>query len=50
MMNEYSLDFYTTLVAMVTVLLLGRFLLTRIKWLRDFDLPEPVVCGVFVCI
>ncbi len=50
MMNEYSLDFYATLVAMVTVLLLGRFLLTRIKWLRDFDLPEPVVGGVFVCI
>lgn len=49
-MREYSLDFYSTLVAMVAVLLLGRFLLTRIKFLRDFDLPEPVVGGVFVCI
>ena len=49
-MREYSLDFYSTLVAMVAVLLLGRFLLTRIKFLRDFDLPEPVVGGVFICI
>lgn len=49
-MREYSLDFYSTLVAMVAVLLLGRFLLARIKFLRDFDLPEPVVGGVFVCI
>lgn len=49
-MREYSLDFYSTLVAMVAVLLLGRFLLARIKFLRDFDLPEPVVGGVFICI
>lgn len=49
-MKEYSLDFYFTLVAMVGVLLLGRILLSRVKFLRDFDLPEPVVGGVVACV
>ncbi len=49
-MKEYTLDFYSTLVAMVAVLLLGRFLIKHIKFFRDFDLPEPVVGGIFVSI
>ncbi len=47
-MRDYNVDFYVTLVCMVGVLLLGRFLIKRIKFLHDFDLPEPVVGGIVV--
>lgn len=43
-------DSYTTLVAMVAVLLLGRFIIARVKALRDYNIPEPVVGGIIVAI
>lgn len=38
-------DFYATLVTMVIVLLLGVFVIKRVKFLRDYNIPEPVVGG-----
>lgn len=43
-----QLDFYGTLVAASIVLLLGRSLATRIRFLRTFNIPEPVVGGLVV--
>ncbi len=45
---EYSLDFYGTLAALVAVLLIGRFFIAKITFLRDFNIPEPVVGGLIV--
>ncbi|CBG40076.1 sodium/glutamate symporter [Helicobacter mustelae] len=45
-----KLDFYATLSCMVAVLLIGRFVLRRIKFLRDYNIPEPVVGGLLVAI
>ena len=46
----YSLNFYTTLVCMVGVLLLGRIIINKSKFLRDYNIPEPVVGGIIVAI
>ncbi|HIY43681.1 sodium/glutamate symporter [uncultured Helicobacter sp.] len=45
-----KLDFYATLASMVAVLLIGRFVLKRVKFLRDYNIPEPVVGGLLVAI
>lgn len=45
-----KLDFYATLVAMVAVLLIGRFIIVRLKVLNDYNIPESVVGGLFVAI
>lgn len=45
-----SFNFYFTLVAMVAVLLLGRFIIARIKVLQDYNIPEPVVGGIIAAI
>ncbi|MGN8535210.1 sodium/glutamate symporter, partial [Helicobacter pylori] len=42
-MQEIKLDIYATLVCMVLVLLLGRYVISKVKFLRDYDIPEPVV-------
>ncbi|WP_163531871.1 sodium/glutamate symporter [Helicobacter suis] len=47
-MMMISLDIYATLVCMVGVLLLGRLIIRHVKFLRDYDIPEPVVGGVLV--
>ncbi|GAA9252987.1 sodium/glutamate symporter [Helicobacter pylori] len=47
-MQEIKLDIYATLVCMVLVLLLGRYVISKVKFLRDYDIPEPVVGGVLV--
>ncbi|TSA86959.1 sodium/glutamate symporter [Helicobacter mehlei] len=47
-MQTISLDVYGTLVCMVGVLLLGRYIISKVKFLRDYDIPEPVVGGVLV--
>lgn len=39
---------YYTLILAVLVLLLGKFLVTRIRFLRDFNIPEPVAGGLVV--
>lgn len=37
-----------TLILAVLVLLLGKFLVSRIRFLRDFNIPEPVAGGLLV--
>ncbi|WP_438868481.1 sodium/glutamate symporter [Pseudomonas sp. L1(2025)] len=44
----FQLDFYSTLVAASLVLLLGRWLVARISFLRTYSIPEPVVGGLLV--
>ncbi|VVP44586.1 Sodium/glutamate symporter [Pseudomonas fluorescens] len=45
-----QLDFYGTLVAASLVLLLGRGLVTRIGFLRAYNIPEPVAGGLVVAL
>jgi ESS family glutamate:Na+ symporter len=45
-----QLDFYGTLVAASLVLLLGRGLVTRIGFLRNYNIPEPVAGGLLVAL
>ena len=46
----FSFDFYSTLVCMVAVLTLGRFIIARIKVLQDYNIPEPVVGGIIAAL
>lgn len=43
---SYTLNFYATLVTLVAVLLVGRVFIAKFKFLRDFNIPEPVVGGL----
>jgi ESS family glutamate:Na+ symporter len=45
-----QLDFYGTLVAASLVLLLGRGLVTRVGFLRSYNIPEPVAGGLLVAL
>jgi glutamate:Na+ symporter, ESS family len=45
-----QLDFYGTLVAASLVLLLGRGLVTRVGFLRSYNIPEPVAGGLVVAV
>ncbi|BAQ80949.1 MULTISPECIES: sodium/glutamate symporter [Pseudomonas] len=45
-----QLDFYGTLVAASLVLLLGRGLVTRVGFLRAYNIPEPVAGGLVVAV
>lgn len=45
-----NFDFYSTLVCIVGVLLLGRFIISRVKVLADYNIPEPVVGGIVVAL
>ena len=45
-----QLDFYGTLVAASLVLLLGRSLVTRVGFLRAYNIPEPVAGGLVVAL
>lgn len=49
-MELLEFDFYSTLVCMVAVLLLGRWVIARVKFLQDYNIPEPVVGGILVAI
>lgn len=49
-MNVISFDFYPTFVFMVGVLILGRFIISHVKFLRDYNIPEPVVGGLVAAI
>ncbi|WP_034574346.1 sodium/glutamate symporter [Helicobacter saguini] len=46
----FNFDFYFTLVCMVFVLLLGRYIIARVKLLQDYNIPEPVVGGILAAI
>ncbi|SDM39406.1 glutamate:Na+ symporter, ESS family [Oryzisolibacter propanilivorax] len=37
---------YYTLILAAIVLLVGKFLVRRIRWLREFNIPEPVAGGL----
>jgi ESS family glutamate:Na+ symporter len=45
-----QLDFYGTLVAASLVLLLGRGLVARVGFLRNYNIPEPVAGGLLVAL
>lgn len=45
-----QLDFYGTLVAASLVLLLGRGLIARVGFLRNYNIPEPVAGGLVVAL
>lgn len=45
-----SFNVYATLLSMIFVLLLGRFIISKVKALRDFNIPEPVVGGIIAAI
>ncbi len=45
-MTEIVLNGYYTLILATLVLLLGRFLVKKIKFLEDFNIPEPVAGGL----
>ena len=47
---EITLNFYSTLCVMVFVLLLGTFIIKQVKFLRVYNIPEPVVGGIIVAI
>ena len=47
---EISLNFYATLTALVGVLLLGRWIISRSNFLKDYNIPEPVVGGIIAAI
>lgn len=41
---------YYTLIAATIVLLIGRFLVKKVKFLRDFNIPEPVSGGLLAAL
>lgn len=45
-----ELNFYATLVSMVIVLLIGRFIIKRIGFLYKYNIPEPVVGGILIAV
>ncbi|MGL5290099.1 MAG: sodium/glutamate symporter, partial [Aeromonas sp.] len=46
----FQLDSYATLVAATLVLLLGRVLVTRVGFLRTFNIPKPVAGGLVIAL
>lgn len=49
-MHVINFDFYPTFVFMVGVLILGQFIIAHVKFLRDYNIPEPVVGGLVAAI
>lgn len=47
---EITLNAYYTLILATLVLLLGRVLVKRIKFLSDFNIPEPVAGGLIAAV
>ena len=47
---EWEFNSYYTLIAATLVLLVGKFLVQKIKFLRDFNIPEPVAGGLVAAI
>ena len=47
---EINLNMYQTLAAAVAVFFLGGFLKTKIKLLRKYCIPAPVICGTIFSI
>ena len=49
-MMEFTFNAFYTLIAAVIVLLLGRFLVNKIDFLRRYNIPEPVAGGLVAAI
>ncbi|MDN3711192.1 sodium/glutamate symporter [Paracoccus cavernae] len=49
-MHPLVLDGYNTLIIAAIVLLVGRYLVRNVKFLNDFNIPEPVVGGLVAAI
>lgn len=47
---DVTLNGYYTLILATLVLLLGKFLVSRIKFLSDFNIPEPVAGGLVAAV
>ena len=47
---EWVFNSYYTLIAATLVLLIGKVLVQKIKFLRDFNIPEPVAGGLVAAI
>ena len=43
---EWEFNSYYTLIAATLVLLIGKVLVNKVKFLRDFNIPEPVSSGL----
>ena len=41
---------YFTLILAALVLLVGKFLVQKLRWLRDFNIPEPVAGGLVAAV
>ena len=48
--TELAINSYYTLIAATIVLLFGKFLVQRIKFLQDFNIPEPVAGGLVAAV
>lgn len=47
---EWEFNSYYTLIAATLVLLLGKFLVKKVRFLQDFNIPEPVAGGLIAAI
>ncbi len=47
---EFKFDAFYTLIAAVLVLLLGRFLVNKIDFLKRYNIPEPVAGGLVAAV
>ncbi len=43
---EFTFNAYYTLISAVIVLLVGKYLVQRVRFLKDFNIPEPVAGGI----
>lgn len=43
---QYTVNGYYTMILATIVLLVGKFLVSKIKFLEDFSIPEPVAGGI----
>ena len=49
-MDTIAVDPYYTLIVATLVLLVGRLMVDRIKFLQDFNIPEPVAGGLLAAV
>ena len=49
-MDTIAIDPYYTLIVATLVLLVGRLMVDRIKFLQDFNIPEPVAGGLLAAV
>lgn len=47
---DFTLNAYYTLICAVIILLIGQYLVKKIRFLQDFNIPEPVAGGLVAAI